>query len=266
MAMKIGFIGCGKMGGAVLAGALRAKVFSKDDVWVLERSDSGVSRVGAEYGVEATLDVDELEKCDVVVLAIKPQQLNDLKFVPRDGALIVSILAGTKLIKLQNKYPLCKVVRVMPNLAHGVGLGATAIYWGETDFSNAEEKLVRDLFSAGGEIFEVDKENMIDVFGATGGTGPAYFCALLDGFARASVARGFSVEDADRLARQTFLGAGKLLEESPEISFDQWIKNVCSPGGTTEQAMRVYGEEDLVGIVDKAVGASVERAEELAGE
>ncbi len=264
--MNVGFIGCGKMGGAVLAGALNAKVLNREKVLVLGRSDEGVARVKETYGVMATQDVEEMELSDVVVLAIKPQQLADLAFTPKDGTLLVSLLAGTKLAKLQEKYPQCMIVRTMPNLGHAVGMGATALFWGEQEFSDEQSELVRAMFAAAGEIFEVNNEGAIDTFGATGGTGPAYFAAMLDGFAKAAEARGFSAEDAERLARQTFLGAAKLLEEQPEIGFEQWIKNVCSPGGTTEQAMRVYREDGLESLVDKAVGASVARAEELNGQ
>ncbi len=262
--MIIGFLGCGNMGGAILKSVLE-KGTSSHDILVANRSVERNTLLAEKYLVRTTEDVADLASCKVVVLGIKPQGLKALKFQPEEGTIIVSLLAGTSVATLREKFPMARIVRTMPNLGQSVGKGMTGILFDpDSGFEEEDKTFVQDLFLAGGEILELDAEEKIDCIGAISGSGPAYFFLFAEYLEKAAVGLGFTKEEAEKLARQTLLGSGEIVHQFPDISVSEWKKKVMSPGGTTEQAILSFDTAKLDMIVKCAVDAAMKRTKSLA--
>lgn len=261
--MKLGFLGCGNMGTAILDGIVSHGIVS-DPILVANRKKSRNDILVEKYGVLATKKVSDLAEYDVVVLGIKPQGLEDLKFVPREGAILISLLVGTSVERLREKFPNARIVRTMPNLGQFVGKGMTGIFFDpNSGFEDHEVKLIESLFSAGGKVLILDTEEKIDWIGAISGSGPAYFFLFAKYLSESAADLGFTAEESDILVRQTFLGAGEVANKFTENSLAEWQKKVMSPGGTTEQAIFSFEKGKLDRLVKKAVGAAMKRTQEM---
>lgn len=252
------------MGCAILQGLLntsmvapaRARVYDPDPV----RRDAA-----ARLGVVVAESPEALRDCDVLVLAVKPQTMEEalrgLGGVDGTRSLVVSIAAGLSIRYLQERLgPEIRVVRVMPNTPALVRAGAAAIAPSAT-CSRADLETVRSIFEAVGTVEEVPEE-AIDVVTALSGSGPAYFFYLVECLADAATELGLPREQAERLAAQTLLGAGKLLAESGEPA-SVLRERVTSKGGTTEAALKTFRAEGFAEAVRAAVGAAAARSREL---
>ncbi|MBT3349272.1 pyrroline-5-carboxylate reductase [bacterium] len=260
----LSFLGCGNMGGAILDGIVRGGVFSPEKILVANRESEKNLSLKKKYGIGTTLEVSDLETCEIVILGIKPQGLDALEFSPKKNAIVISLLVGTPVAKLQKKFPDARIVRTMPNLGQFAGRGMTGIFFApDATFSPDEKSKILEIFSAGGKVLNLDSEEKIDGIGAISGSGPAYFFQFAENLVSAAQKLGFSPEESEILIRQTMLGAGEVAENFSEISLGKWKKRVMSPGGTTEQAIRVFNEFHLEKIVDDAVAAAMKRTREL---
>ena len=208
---------------------------------------------------------------DKIVFAFKPQIIKDI--VPlydrfqNANCPFISIAAGTTLdtLKSATKAPLPSSspwVRVMPNLAATVGYGVAGLF---TDAAlNPEQKeSIRILFSRVGKAFWVDSEDMIDRVTAISGSGPAYFFRFVESLSKAALNLGFTQDQADLMAQETFLGSAALLKQGETAS--TWRQRVTSPGGTTAAALDSFEQEGLDDLVRNATQAAYNRARELAG-
>lgn len=263
---KVAFIGAGQMGGALLRGMLGAGVLKAENVWVSDKDSEKTSRLKEELGVQTTSrNKEAVEKAEIVFLAIKPQQLEEVisetTGVLHKEQLIVSILAGvsTGLVgnKLGGGY---HIIRVMPNSPALVGKSISVISRGREALPQ-EEKLVGELFSAVGEVVFLDEDFQNKVT-ALSGSGPAYFYLLVEKLVEAGKRLDLSQEIASKLIFQTIAGAVEMLQKTNR-SPEELRKMVTSPGGTTEAALEVFQREDFGEIVWKAVDAAVKRAQEL---
>lgn len=252
------------MGGAILDGVVSAAVVPLENILVANREPEKNLEIEKKYGVRTTLDATDLANGDIVVLGIKPQGLADLEFEPKKNAIVVSLLVGTPLENLSAKFPTARIVRTMPNLGQFSGVGMTGVFFDpDAEFSVDERELVMQVFAAGGKVLALESEAQIDAIGAISGSGPAYFFQFAEHLVASAQRLGFSLGDSEILARQTLLGAGAVAEGFSENSLGEWKKRVMSPGGTTEQAIRVFNEKDLGKIVDAAVDAAMQRTREL---
>ncbi|KAK7753176.1 hypothetical protein SLS62_004909 [Diatrype stigma] len=271
---QIAFIGGGNMASAIIGG-LTAKGIDKQHVVVSEPWDVNRAKM-AEAGVRTTASNAEAARdADIVILAVKPQVARGVceelsaSFSPAKQPLVISIVAGITAESLRawlsssNKSGGAPhVVRVMPNTPALVGEGASGLYAG-SDVTAAEKELAAALLSSVSKATEwVDREELLDVVTGLSGSGPAYFFALVEHLIASATALGLAPEQATRLAKQTCLGAGRMLAESAEDP-SQLRRNVTSPKGTTEAALQSFEASGLAASVDKAVKAAVDRAEEL---
>jgi pyrroline-5-carboxylate reductase len=201
------------------------------------------------------------------VVALKPQILRTeaerLKPVAASGALMLSIAAGTTVAGLRKAWGRqALIVRAMPNTPGAIGHGITALY-APPRMSEALRARAKTLVAGLGETIWVRNESLIDAVTAVSGSGPAYVFLLAECLARAARAQGFSTDTANRLARATISGAGALLDTDPRNPADL-RRDVMSPGGTTEAALRVLMENDALGkLMIEAVSAARARAAEL---
>ena len=261
--MKVGFLGCGNMGTAILDGVVSQGIVS-NPIFVANRKKAKNDILVEKYGVLATTKVSDLTESDVVILGIKPQGLADLKFIPQEGAIIISLLVGTSVDSLREKFPTARIVRTMPNLGQFAGKGMTGMFFDPySGFEEDEMKFVKSLFSAGGKVLILDTEEKIDWIGAISGSGPAYFFLFAKYLSESATVLGFTKEESDMLVRQTLLGAGEVANKFAENSLAEWQKKVMSPGGTTEQAIFAFEKGKLDGLVQQAVKAAMKRTQEM---
>lgn len=261
----IGFIGVGVMGSSIIK-SLIAKSLKSDQICIADKSQEKLEQIKSQYGVQVKEISAIGRSCDVIFLAVKPQDLaevlKDLKQTIKPETLIISIAAG-KTIKfisdqLQTNNP---VIRAMPNTPAQIGKGISAIAASAT-VSSDELKIATDLFSTTGEIVVVS-EDQIDAVTALSGSGPAYFFYFVEAMVKAGVELGLTDEIATRLAIETISGSAAMLKES-NLDAATLRKNVTSPKGTTAAALEVFSNTDLENIIFKAMSAAKNRAQELA--
>jgi len=259
-------VGCGKMGGAMLAGWLDSDIVSAG-VSIVEPQG-----VDASGNVEVVADVADLAATldpEVVVFAVKPQQmanvLPDYRRFTKPGTLFLSIAAGTPIRVFEEHLGSdAAIVRAMPNTPAAIGQGITVIC-PNANATAAQSALARALLAAIGEVLAVDDEALIDPVTAVSGSGPAYVFLLIETMAEAGVAAGLPRALAERLALATVAGAGQLALRGPE-SPATLRENVTSPGGTTFAALQVLMADDgLQALMTRAIAAATERGRELAG-
>lgn len=232
--------------GSVISGRLAAHSF---DVIGCDRGDNVNEKV-----VDA----------DVLLIAVKPQGFDELaESISADlsDKLIISIMAGTTIVDISEKLGVARVVRSMPNLATGIGEGVTG--WVASDICDSEDKKnVEKIFATFGHQFELQEEDQLNEFGAIAGCGPAYFFYLSQLLQEKAEEFGFAPDQAARLARYTFVGAAKSMEPS-EKSAEQWVKDVASKGGVTEQALKHMKEHDFETIFKDAIEAAKKKSEKF---
>ncbi|PPB79877.1 pyrroline-5-carboxylate reductase [Albidovulum inexpectatum] len=255
-------LGCGKMGSAMLQGWLNGGL-PASSVWVREPHPSDWL---ITLGVH--LQGDLPQDPAVVVVAVKPQMMEQaLQSVAGLGGgktLFLSIAAGTTIATYERILGAgTPVIRAMPNTPAAIGRGITAII-GNDHATGAHMELAETLLSAVGPVVRLHAESQMDAVTAVSGSGPAYVFHLVEALAEAGRAKGLPADLAMQLARATVSGAGALLDASSE-SAEQLRRNVTSPGGTTEAALKVLMDPDtgLTQLMKRAVHAAAERGREL---
>lgn len=263
---KLLLVGCGKMGGALLEGWL-ARGVAAADVIVAEPVEALRPRTPGLRTVAAASEVAETP--EVVVLAVKPQSMDDvlpgLKRFADAGAVFLSIAAGKTLSSIIGHLgAAAKVVRSMPNTPAAVRQGIT-VACAATAVSAAEKQRCHALLEAVGQVLWVEDEALLDPVTALSGSGPAYVFLLVEAMAAAGARLGLSPEMAMQLARATVAGSGELLRQSSEPAAQLRV-NVTSPGGTTAEALEVLMAADgIQPVFDRALAAASRRSRELAG-
>ncbi len=248
--MRIGVIGAGRMGSALIEGLLRAGT-KPEDILINDKRAERV-QYWRERGVREA-PKGEIAKCDIVFLAVKPKEVQEvLEEFPLDyRGVLVSLAAGVK-TETFSRLKGARVFRIMPNILCSVGEGAIALA------GPSENQEVKDLLSKLGLVVEVPEE-LLDAVTALSGSGPAFFASLLDWAVEESTRLGLEREIALKLAAQTLKGLGtKLLEEPDPQSV---IQSVTSPGGTTQAGLAVLVQAKE--IVQRTIRAAFDRAREL---
>ncbi len=264
-------VGCGKMGGALLRGWLEGG-YNPDEITVVEPSRASVETTIGEHPVRVFDSIQELGtdiRPRVVLFAVKPQMMDETvpfyRPIAENGALIVSIAAGKTINYYENQLTKeAGIIRCMPNTPAAVGRGITAAI-SNSNVSIEERDLCDELLHAVGEVVWLTDEGQMDAVTALSGGGPAYVFLLVECLAEAGMAAGLDEDLAMDLARATVAGAGELLFQSDEPAA-QLRKNVTSPAGTTEAAIRVLRDTDaLKDLMTLAIGAATERSRDLGG-
>lgn len=265
----IGFIGGGNMASS-LVGGLLMDGFAAQNLWVADPSTEKLTRL-EKRGVNTTTHNPLVaEKADVVVFAVKPQNMREAvegvsAEINRHKPLLVSIAAGIRTEALSRwlNYP-AAIVRCMPNTPALVQSGATALY-ANAQVSAEQRNTAESVMRAVGLTVWVEEEGLLDTVTALSGSGPAYFFLLMEAMEKAACQLGLDPRAARLLTQQTALGAAKLALESNE-SPAELRKRVTSPGGTTQKALEVFERADLSASVFEALRAAKERSIELSNE
>ena len=261
---ELGVIGGGNMAGAVLRAVIDAGLVAADDIIVSEPRQERREQL-SELGVHCVADNLSVAICPRVLLAVKPQimslVLSEIAGSVKTDALVISIAAGVTTDFLDAGLGGCgRVVRVMPNTPMLVGAGMSAIAAGP-GAQDCDLEWTRKLFAACGRTVMVDEE-MMDGVTAVSGSGPAYFFYMVEAMVAAGVAEGLPEDIALSLARQTCLGAGKLLADTGDAPADLRAR-VTSPGGTTARAVETMEAAGVKGKLIEAIRSAAERSREL---
>jgi pyrroline-5-carboxylate reductase len=260
--------GCGKMGSAMLSGAL-AGGWPAHAIAIIEPHPSDALRaLQSQHGF--TLNPTQSRKARLVLVSIKPQMLDAAApaILPwlDEKSVVVSIMAGKSIADLARRLDAtARFVRAMPNTPAAIGRGITGAF--ATDALDREDRaLVTRLLETTGRLEWVASEALIDAVTAVSGSGPAYVFHLVEALAVAGEKLGLDPDMAARLARATIEGAGELLFQEAETSPETLRRNVTSPGGTTAAALEVLMAEDaLAALMTRAVAAADARAKALSG-
>lgn len=263
--MKITFLGGGNMASALIGGLL-SKGFLAPDMSVIEINEESHHHLRKLFGVRCFPAVEpEALECDVLLLAVKPQQLHQA-CVPVGPLLqrqtVISIAAGIRLADLSRwlgGYE--RLVRAMPNTPALIGAGVTGLYAWPT-VSEAERLGAERILQAVGSTLWVPEEKRIDAVTAISGSGPAYAFLLIEAMQQAALDLGFTPNQARQLSIETVLGASKLALGSAEPAATL-RERVTSKGGTTEAALRVMAERGVKEAVVAGALAANERSCEL---
>lgn len=264
--VMLGFIGCGNMAQAMLKGILQKGLYQKDQIIVSRRNEEVLAQIHRQLGVETTTDNRKVaEKADVLVLAVKPFQFESVireiaEFVNMN-TVVISIAAGQSIADIEGFFGKeIKLVRTMPNTPALVLEGATGMCFNEL-MQDEEKQMAINLFESFG-IVEVVSENMIDTVIGVSGSSPAYVFMFIEAMADAAVADGMPRDKAYKLAAQSVLGSAKMVLDTGRHPGE--LKDmVCSPGGTTIEAVRVLEEKGLRSAVIEGQKACVRKAREL---
>ena len=262
---KIGFIGCGNMGQAILKGIVESGQVEKKQIYVYDVSQKAMENMG-EYGVNLAKDNQDLgNSCDLVFLAVKPQYMEDtLRSTGNslDDKCVISIAAGLpaqKLASMISGKP--RILRTMPNTPAMVLEGAFALCQ-DCNLTSEEKNIAEELFSALG-IVEWVPEKQIDAVCGVSGSGPAYVAMFIEAMADAAVRDGLPRKTAYRLAAQTVMGTAKMVLDQdihPGVLKDM----VTSPAGTTIEGCYALENGGMRKAVMDAVHAGTLRSKELA--
>ncbi len=268
MNYKATFIGGGNMGGALVR-CLIARGLPADRISVGEASQARRIALADELGVHVSADNREIvEGADIVVLAVKPQDLAMTvrplaEVFARRPPLVLSIAAGIRVADIAGWCgPGVPVVRAMPNRPALNGVGATAIY-APAGVAPERRQLAEEVLAAVGTTVWVSEEDALDVVTALSGSGPAYFFLLAEAMTDAAVMLGLPHASAQELTIQTLFGSGRMARDS-DGDLARLRAEVTSKGGTTEAALRSFDGANLRGIVAAALKAATERGREMA--
>lgn len=268
MAVTHLIIGAGKMGGSLIAGWLEADIIKAGSLAILDPYPAQDAQTAIKDGAQHITEPSDIPaSITTILLAIKPQMVADIgpkiaPYIPKN-ALIISILAGTTLSTLENIFGVRPLIRAMPNTPAAIGAGITAITQ-KTGQDEAHLETAETLLSASGIVHRVENETLINAVTAVSGSGPAYIFYFCEALEAAALKVGLGERLAPEFARQTIIGAAKLLEQS-DLPPAQLRKNVTSPNGTTQAALdELMSKNGLTPLMGSAVRAAFNRAKDLA--
>ena len=266
--MKIAFIGGGVMGEAMLAAVLDKGLNKPEDIWVSDISQARRKHLEQKYGVAVTgSNRQAVEMGDVVVLAIKPQNLaevmTELGGRLKPAQLVLSIIAGARIDTLSLGLKHGCIVRVMPNTPAQIGEGVS-VWTATAEVTEQQRGWARAILGAMGKELYVDDEGYIDMATAVSGSGPAYFFLVVESLIDAAVEIGLPRDMARELVLQTMLGSGHFIQKSGEEPADL-RRMVTSPGGTTAEALLHLEKGGFSQLLIEAVEAAYNKAKRLGG-
>ena len=269
MAAQLLLAGCGKMGGAMLAGWLEQGVCARN-ITVIEPNDDTAVALRTQYNVATMASPDDIKlnkKPNVIVFAVKPQIMDAVapsyaRFVDAE-VVYLSIAAGKPISYFENILGKnASIVRAMPNTPAAVRRGIT-VCCSNSRVSNDQNSFCEQLLSSIGEVAWVEDEDHIDIVTALSGGGPAYVFLLAECLSKAALKAELPEELAKRLARATVAGSGELLYRSTEAP-ETLRQNVTSPGGTTAEALRILmADNGWQPLLDEAIAAATLKSREL---
>ncbi|MFV0465015.1 MAG: pyrroline-5-carboxylate reductase [Lachnospiraceae bacterium] len=266
MNRNIGFIGAGNMGKAMIKGFLSSGICTSDQLIVSDQNTIFLEELSNEFSIETTRDNKvTAQSANFLILAVKPQLyelvISEIRDVISNNTVIVSIAAGLKMAQIVTWFQRpVKLIRIMPNTPAMVLEAMSAIVPG-SDVTEDELCYVLQLFQSIGRA-EVVSESLMDTVTGVSGSSPAYVYLFIEAMADAAVADGMPRDKAYTFAAQSVLGAAKMVLATGQHP-GQLKDAVCSPGGTTIEAVTILEEKGLRSAVICAQRACVNKSRDL---
>lgn len=264
--MKLGFIGTGNMASAIMGGIIKNNIIPASEMIGSDLSEAGRIRTKEQFGINVTASNTEVIKnADVVILSVKPQfyadVISEIKNDVKDTQIIITIAPGKSLTWLREQFGKdLKIVRTMPNTPAMVGAGMTAMCPNEL-LTEEETTYVKSLLESFSRV-EIVPERLMDVVVSVSGSSPAYVFILIEAMADAAVSGGMPRSQAYQFAAQAVLGSAKMVLDTGKHPGE--LKDmVCSPAGTTIEAVRVLEKLGFRSSVFEAMKACEEVSRSL---
>lgn len=260
--IKVGLIGAGNMGQAIIKGLIQDKCY---DISIYEKDQSRANLVSRRYRVKKNKLEQLTNEANIIIICVKPQTMDDVLFSIKsqlnDKQLIISIAAGIKTAHIERalgrRIP---TVRVMPNMPGLIGEGISAYCLGK--YAKVKQvKHVVNIFQAIGMTLKV-KESAMDAVTAVAGSGPGFIAYLADALIQAATRVGLNKDTAKLLCLQTLKGTINLIDKTA-IDPKDLVKKVASKGGTTEAGLKVLKAKKTAAIIEQTIKAAAKRAKEL---
>jgi len=268
--VKLCFIGAGNMARSIIGGLI-ADGYPRENLCATDPNVAHCQQFSQNMGVNCERDnVQAAQEADVIILCVKPQQIAQVcqelaDTVQTRHPLVISIAAGIRTQDLSQWLGgKVSLVRAMPNTPALIRSGATALFANE-EVTEAQRTQAENILRSTGLVVWVKSEQQIDAVTALSGSGPAYYFLFMEAMEQAGVALGLEPQTAHLLTLQTALGAAKMSIESTD-DCATLRRKVTSPGGTTEQALKVFEEKGCRSLVEQAMQAAYQRSLSLAEE
>ncbi len=261
----IGFIGAGNMAGAIIGGIIKAGIYSPNDIIASDKSQDALSNLSEKFKIQTTDNNKESAIKDVLVLAVKPQFLynviDEIKDILSPDTIVVSIAAGQSIEKIEKAFQKpVKLVRVMPNTPALVGESMSALT-PNSKITDKDMGIITNIFKSFGKA-EIVPENLMDAVTAVSGSSPAYVFMLIEAMADGAVKSGMPRNQAYTFAAQAVLGSAKMVLET-DLHPGELKDMVCSPNGTTIEAVRVLEEKGFRAAVIDAMDECVKKSHSM---
>ncbi|RHR32957.1 pyrroline-5-carboxylate reductase [Clostridium sp. AF19-22AC] len=263
---KIGFIGCGNMGRAIIRGIIQGGVFEPDEIIVSDSAKEAVQSLKQCFKVTEAPDNQTLAaQAEIILLAVKPQiyqtVIEQIRETVTEDQMIITIAAGWTIKRLEHAFDRpVKIIRCMPNTPALIGAGVTSVCANDLVTRNDFTKILTILESFG--LAKVIPENLFDAASALSGCSPACIFMLIEAMADAAVYSGIPRQEAYDMAAQTLVGSARMVLETNKHPAD--LKDmVCTPGGSTIEAVRVLEEKGFRSAMFQAMLACAEKSGNL---
>ncbi|ODG90047.1 pyrroline-5-carboxylate reductase [Gottfriedia luciferensis] len=266
MDKQIGFIGCGNMGIAMIGGMITKNIVPPDKIICSDLNLTNLKNASKKYGITTTTDNNEVAKnADILILSIKPDLyssiINEINEQIKNDVIVVTIAAGKSIKSTEEAFDKkLKVVRVMPNTPALVGEGMSGICPNEMVTEKDLEDIL-NIFNSFGQT-EIVNEKLMDVVTSISGSSPAYVFMFIEAMADAAVLDGMPRNQAYKFAAQAVLGSAKMVLETG-IHPGELKDMVCSPGGTTIEAVAILEEKGLRTAIISAIKRCTQKSVEL---
>lgn len=266
MNKTIGFIGCGNMAKAMIGGMVGSGIINPENILASAKTKETIEKTEKEFGIKTTLDnIKVAKESDYLILAVKPYYhdlvLEEIKDKVKNNAIVITIGAGIS-IKYLKKYlgDNTLVVKAMPNTPAMVGEGITALVFDER-IGNIEKNEIQEIFNSFGRT-EIIDEDLMDGFTALCGSSPAYVYMMIEAMADGGVMQGIPRKQAYKMAAQAVLGAAKMVLDTG-LHPGELKDNVCSPKGTTIEAVAKLEEKGFRTSIIEAMKVCGEKSKQL---
>ncbi|MEM4157722.1 MAG: pyrroline-5-carboxylate reductase [Candidatus Methanomethylicaceae archaeon] len=267
--LKISIIGYGRMGSSLINGALRFGAITPDSVLVYD-TDTNRSKLARERGLNVADSLSEVAHSNIIILAVKPKDMPSLlenlgEIIRRSSSpkpLFISIAAGIRLSTLESALGEgSRIVRVMPNIAASVN-ESSSVFVPNRMVTDEDLEVVKSILESVGLVFILHDESLLDIVTGITGSGPAYFFLLMKVMEDIGIKYGLDRDLIRQMVAQTCKGSGEMALRSKE-SLEMLIGAVASPGGTTEEALKIMNSRGFTEILSQAISAAIEKSKKM---
>jgi len=261
---KVGIIGVGNMGQAIIEGILSSNIILTDNLYFCESYDIKAEEVQKKYNLKRVDIKDILTTADIIIIAIKPADIDDLVKLMRDidrNKIIISILAGVTIDYYHRSIGTdIKVVRVMPNLVAMISMGVNCISYSD-NIALDDRTYIETIFSSIGSVYNIDEQYM-NIVTALSGSAPAYIALIMESMIEIADKYGLDRSLATDIVADTLIGTANIIK-CYNTDPKELISKVASPGGTTIEGLKVLNDNNIKDIIGRAIIATVDKAETL---